>query len=258
MRNRILIKIGGRAFQKREGLLELATAMRANENAEFIILHGGGAEISQALEAAGHQNKFIDGIRVTQAEDIKIVEEVLSQKVNRRIADSLSRKDVTCRRMSGKTGNLFIVEPLHRNGHDLGFVGRISKVDATVVNDALVKDSVPVISPISADKNAATYNVNADTAASELAAAAACTDLIFFTDVPGVMVDDKRCATLSGREAAELIEAGVIKGGMVAKIEAALKALKKVARVHILQWCGPQTLSQLVNGQCDSGTIVCS
>lgn len=258
MKQRFLIKIGGLAFEKQEGMLALGAAMAASEDAEFIVLHGGGAEISQALSAAGRLNRFIDGVRVTPREDVEIVEQVLSRKVNQRIANAFEKSDVACQRMSGKTGNLFTVEPLSRNGQDLGYVGRISGVNEKVVEDALAKGRLPVISPVSGDSNAVTYNVNADSAASALAAAANCTDLVFFTDVPGVLVDGKRCVTLSRDEAKALIEAGTIKGGMVAKMEAAFKALDQgVARVHIMQWQGPRDFARLNCQQCDSGTTVC-
>lgn len=258
MKPRFLIKIGGLAFQKQDGLHDLAVSIRTNHNAEYILLHGGGAEISQALEAAGRPNRFIDGIRVTHGEDIKIVEAVLSQTVNQRIADVLGSNGVACRRMSGKTRQLLIVEPLSRNGLNLGFVGRITEVNPEVVKAALAQGQVPVISPISADSSGTTYNVNADSAASALAVAADCTDLIFFTDVPGVMVEGQQCVSLTSHEARKLIKAGTIQGGMVAKIEAAFDALHQgVARVHILQWHGPQTLSRLICQNGHNGTTVC-
>jgi acetylglutamate kinase len=101
MTARILIKIGGRAFEGEAGFRELAQAIRQNPEAEVIIVHGGGVEISQALKAAGRETVFVDGMRVTRAEDIKIVESVLSGTINERIAEWLSKNRVRCRRMSG-------------------------------------------------------------------------------------------------------------------------------------------------------------
>ena len=189
MNSRILIKIGGRAFDGEDGFRALARAIRANPEAEVIIVHGGGAEISQALKAAGRETVFVDGMRVTQAEDVQIVESVLSGAINERIAGWLSQNGVACRRMSGKTQGLLVAEPLlTRGGQSMGFVGRIVRVNPAAALDALAAGEVPVVSPISGDTGGQSYNVNADSAAAALAAAAGCTDLVFVTDVPGVLV----------------------------------------------------------------------
>ncbi len=257
MNARILIKIGGRAFEGEQGFKELAAAIKSSPELELIIVHGGGAEISRALENARRETKFIDGIRVTRAEDIKIVEDVLSGVVNLRIASWLSGNGVECRRMSGKTENLFQVEPLTRGGLNWGYVGKIKQVNAAVVLENLKANKVPVISPISGDQMGESYNVNADSAAAALAAAANCTDLVFITDVPGVMVHEKIKPSLAVDEAQSLIAGGIIKGGMVAKMESAFEALnQKVPRVHIIQWQGPDTIHNIVNGQSTAGTII--
>jgi acetylglutamate kinase len=257
MKHRILIKIGGRAFEGEQGFKELAMAIKSSHGLELIIVHGGGAEISQALKDAGRQTQFIDGIRVTRAEDIKIVEDVLSGTINQRIAAWISANGVVCQRMSGKTENLFLVEPLTRGGLNWGYVGKIKQVNAAVVLKALNERQIPVISPISADEQGASYNVNADSAAAALAAAAGCTDLVFITDVPGVMVHEAIRPSLSVYEAQSLIADGTIKGGMVAKMESAFEALvNNVPRVHIIQWQGPDTLKNIVNQQSVSGTVI--
>lgn len=257
MLHRILLKIGGRAFEGEQGFKELAAAIKSSHELELIVVHGGGAEISQALKDAKRETKFIDGVRVTRAEDIKIVEEVLSGAVNLRIASWLSDNGVACKRMSGKTENLFLVVPLTRGGLDWGYVGEIEQVNAAVVLDTLKDRRVPVISPISADKTGASYNVNADSAAAALASSARCTDLVFITDVPGVLVHEKIRPKLSINEAQALITDGTIKGGMVAKMESAFEALNKnVPRVHIIQWQGSQTLSQLISSTFTSGTVI--
>jgi acetylglutamate kinase len=258
MNLRILIKIGGRAFEGEEGYRELAEAIKQNPEAEVIIVHGGGAEISQALKAAGRQTVFVDGMRVTQAEDVEIVESVLSGAVNERIAGWLSQNGIACRRMSGKTGKLLIAEPLlTRGGKSMGFVGKIAAANPGAVLDAVAKKEVPVVSPISGDADGQSYNVNADSAAAALAAAAACTDLVFVTDVPGVMVGQQILAKLTVEETKGLIADGTITGGMVAKMESAFEALAgRVPRVHVIQWQGPGTMQRIIQGEQIPGTSI--
>jgi acetylglutamate kinase len=257
MNTRILIKIGGRAFEDEGGFRELTGAIKANKNAEVIIVHGGGAEISQALKDAGRQTEFIDGIRITRAADIKIVEEVLSGTVNQRISSWLEANGVSCAPMSGKTQRLFVVDPLIRDGRALGFVGKIRQVNPAVVIDAIQSGQVPVISPISANEDGDSFNVNADSAAAALAAAAHCTDLVFITDVPGVLIDGQTRSSLSIAEAQTLIAEGIIQGGMVAKMESAFEALDRdVPRVHIIQWQGPDTLRSIINRKSTAGTVI--
>ena len=257
MNSRMLIKIGGRAFEGQDGFRELAEAIKTHHYTDVMIVHGGGKEISTALKSANRETKFIDGIRVTQAEDIKIVEAVLSETVNRRIASQLELFGIECQRMSGRTDGLFMVRPLERNGRDYGYVGEIHQVNADVVLDALKKNQVPVISPISADENGHSYNVNADSAASALAVATQCTDLMYLTDVPGVCVGEETQECLSVREADRLIADGTIKGGMVTKMESAFEAINgKVSRVHITCWEGPETFNLLLNRSSDTATII--
>jgi acetylglutamate kinase len=257
LNSRILLKIGGRAFEGEQGFKDLAAAIKSNRETEVVIVHGGGAEISQALKDANRKTQFIDGIRVTLADDIKIVEKVLSKTINQRIALWLEKSGVSCSPMSGKTGQLFVVEPLTRRGQDIGFVGKIRQVNAGVVLEQLKIGRVPVVSPISASDKGESYNVNADSAAAALAAAIRCTDLVFVTDVPGVLVNEEIRPSLSVPEAQTLISHGIIKGGMVAKMESAFEALhQNVPRVHIIQWQGPQTLHKVISDKPETGTTI--
>lgn len=257
MKSRILIKIGGRAFEGESGFKDLAAAIKSNPDIEVIIVHGGGAEISQALKKAHRETVFVDGIRVTRAEDIKIVEDVLSGTVNKRIAGWLSKNGIACRRMSGKTDQLFMAEPLTRGEQDFGYVGKIRQVNAAVVLNVLKNGQVPVVSPISANNKGESYNVNADSAAAALAAGAQCSALVFITDVSGVLIEENVCRLLTVKEAKALIADGTIRDGMVAKIESVFEALyQKVPRVYIIRWQGPETLLDIVKGECKTGTLI--
>ncbi len=250
MKKRILIKIGGRAFSDQAGFEELASAIKSID-AEVLILHGGGAEISQALKEANRETVFINGVRITQQEDVDIVEHVLSTVVNGRIADYLSSFGVECARLSGKTDALLVAKKTLRDGQDIGLVGEIVDVNPWVVLDALSHHQVPVVSPISANAEGLTFNVNADTAAAALAVGVNCTDLVYFSDVPGVMDEHQQVLpTLHVDVGRFLIETGVISGGMVAKMESIFDVIDKgVERVHITQWQGPDTLAQVLAGK---------
>jgi acetylglutamate kinase len=249
MNKRILLKIGGRAFSDQAGFAELATAIKSI-GAEVLILHGGGAEISQALKDAKRETVFINGVRVTQKEDVDIVEDVLSNVINGRIAGYLSEFGIECARLSGKTDALLVAKKTLRDGQDIGLVGEIVQVNPWVVLDALAKNQVPVVSPISACDDGVTFNVNADTAAAALAVGVNCTDLIYFSDVPGVLDENENVQpTLSVDAGRFLIETGVISGGMVAKMESIFDAIENgVERVHITQWQGPETLANVIDG----------
>ena len=254
---RILLKLGGRAFDSSLTFSELGQAIMNFQNSQFIIVHGGGSEISQALKDAGRQTRFIDGIRVTEQEDIAIVEQVLSRTINPRICEHLTKEGLKCTPMSGAVHGTLIAEPIKRGGHDYGHVGQIKRVNPYFILDAIRHKRVPVVSPISADEHCKRYNVNADSAASALASGAKCTDLIFFTDVPGVQHDGERVPVLSREKANDLIAQGVIKDGMVAKMESAFAALDgNVKRVHITCWQGPNTLQDLFSPQHPAGTII--
>ncbi|MDZ7332521.1 MAG: acetylglutamate kinase [candidate division KSB1 bacterium] len=256
-RSKILLKIGGKAFDGESAYQELAQEQLLLKDIAFIIVHGGGAEISQALKAANRQSVFVDGLRVTSAEDIAIVEQVLSGTINERIARLLSRNGLSCRRLSGKTEGLLLVEPMRRNGKDLGFVGRIKQVNPSPVLESLNQHRVPIISPISADEAGDSYNVNADSAAAAIASACQCAGLIYFTDVPGVKVGDKILSQINYSQAKKLIADGVIKDGMIAKLESAFEALlNHVPWVHITSWQGPGTLRNLIERRAKSGTTI--
>ena len=152
MISRVLIKIGGQAFEGVQGFKDLAAAIKSIRQTKIVIVHGGGAEISQALKDASRKTQFIDGIRVTGANDIKIVESVLSKTINQRIVSRLEKNGVPCSPLSGRSRQLFVVQALTRRGQNLGYVGKIKQVNAGIVLDRLKSGQVPVVSPISANE----------------------------------------------------------------------------------------------------------
>jgi acetylglutamate kinase len=256
---KIIIKIGGRAFEAETGLRELAEDIKSCRGDLFAIVHGGGAEITAALQLANRQPQFVDGLRITTAQDIEIVRHVLSTVINTRICGLLEKEGVFCQRMSGETDSLFLVAPLQKNGKSLGRVGQVIKVNPGVISEAWQNNHVPIISPISADGQGVCYNVNADSAAGALAAAIRCDDLVYFTDVAGVKNGDHIASRLSIAQAKQLIAQGTIQGGMIAKMESIFQALEcGVKRVHVGTWAGKGTLHKLLDNTIATGTTIYS
>jgi acetylglutamate kinase len=158
----------------------------------MIIVHGGGAGYLSSTARCTRTTQFIDGYRVTSKEDMAIVEVVLSNEVNQRIVDQLQQNGLACRGLiSGRTQGLLRVRPMLRNGQSLGYVGEIESVFPEPLITLLDEGVIPVVSPISADENGNSYNVNADSAAAALAVGMGSADLIYFTDVPGVRAGDR-------------------------------------------------------------------
>ncbi|HNR66498.1 MAG TPA: acetylglutamate kinase [bacterium] len=257
MKSTLLLKLGGRAFESSDGYASLARSIKKLSNHSLIIVHGGGADISQALRDAHRQPQFIDGYRVTSKEDMAIVERVLSTEVNQRIVDQLQQNGLACRGLSGRTQGLLRVRPMLRNGQSLGYVGEIESVFPEPLVTLLDEDVIPVVSPISADENGNSYNVNADSAAAALAVGMGSSDLIYFTDVPGVRAGDRLVSSLTIGEAQNLIATGQIRDGMIAKMESVFRALDGgVSRVHITCWQDDQTLVNTLNHKTTHGTLL--
>ncbi|MDZ7724471.1 MAG: acetylglutamate kinase [candidate division KSB1 bacterium] len=257
MKPRVLIKIGGRAFEQAAAFAELAQDILTCKDKDIALVHGGGVQISDALKKANRESVFIDGIRVTWKKDIKIVDKVLSRQVNKAIAAHLKKQGVPVKRLSGKSGQLITAERMIRNGQDIGYVGRVAKVDPAVLVSAWARNRTPVVSPISADANGDTYNINADTAAGAIAGAVGARDIVYFSDVAGVIQDEQVINELSAEQVQTLIADGVIHGGMIAKMESAFDALGYGAgRVHITRWQGTGTLKKLLNNELELKTTI--
>ena len=203
-----------------------------------IIVHGGGKEISKWVGLLGKEAKFVQGLRVTDAETMEVAEMVLS-KVNKRLVQMLEQLGVKAAGICGKDGGTLKCEKKLANGEDIGFVGNVTNVDTGLIETLLVNDYIPVIAPIGMDDNFLSYNINADDAACAIATAMGAEKLAFLTDIEGVYrdFDDKSSLisvlTLDGAD--ELLSSGVIGGGMLPKLQNCIDAVKEgVAGVHIL------------------------
>lgn len=193
-----------------------------------VIVHGGGPEVSRAMNAMGHEPQFVEGLRVTSREGLRITEMVLSGTINKEIIANLNTHGGNGVGLSGKDGHLIIARKMkHVKGFDLGYVGEIVQINSKILELLLENDFIPVVSPVAFGEDGNTYNINADTAAAHIAAALKAEKLIFMTDVDGVLRDGKLVSSLSVDEARQLISEGIIEGGMIPKVEAILHGLAK-------------------------------
>ncbi len=215
-----------------------------------LLVHGGGNEINSWLKKLGIESCFAGGLRVTDAPTMELAEMVLSGKINRNIVGLINKNGGHAVGISGRDANLMIARrlPLRKvmNGNreetvDLGFVGEIEEVNPHLLNTLTQQDYIPVVSSIAANpETGEALNINADTAAGELAAALQAEKLILLTDVEAIMSDpngdrSKRIPSINRATALEMIEDGRISSGMIPKVEACLKALNGgVARTHII------------------------
>ncbi|MEE8392882.1 MAG: acetylglutamate kinase, partial [Rhodospirillales bacterium] len=201
-----------------------------------IIVHGGGPQIGEMLERLKIKSEFVDGLRVTDAETAEVVEMVLSGAINKRIVTNINQAGGFAVGLSGKDGNLIKAEKLRRTKRDpdsnierildLGLVGEPSQINPHVLDFFKETDTTPVIAPIGVGPKGETLNINADTVAGAIASAVAAKRLMMLTDVPGVL--DKEgglIPQLTISEASRLISQGVIKGGMLPKVETCMKAI---------------------------------
>ena len=207
-----------------------------------IVVHGGGPEISKALKSYNIQSEFINGLRKTDAQTVEVAQMVLVGKTNKEIVSLLNGKGGKAVGLSGIDGRLIECEKHLEmvDGHpvDLGFVGKITKINTHVLEVLTRDEYIPVVAPIGTDRNGQSYNINADTVAAELACALKAEKLMLLTDVEGVKTtkdSDEILHVLTVREVHDLIEKGIIVGGMIPKVLGCVEAVERgVGRAHII------------------------
>ena len=237
---RVVVKYGGSAMldpELQQNVIKDVVMLKL-VGMQPIIVHGGGKEISKWVGLLGHESKFVEGLRVTDAETMEVAEKVLG-KVNKNLVQMIEKLGMKAAGISGKDGNTLVVERKTVNGQDIGFVGNITEVNTDLIETLLEKDFIPVIAPIGLDKEFQNYNINADDAACAVATALGAEKLAFLTDIEGVYTDynDKSSliSELTIDHADQLIADGFIGGGMLPKLKNCVDAVKNgVASVHIL------------------------
>ena len=244
----IVVKYGGSAMSNEELQKNVIKDVTLLKLVGFkpIIVHGGGKEISRWVGKVGKEAKFVNGLRVTDAETMEIAEMVLG-RVNKNLVTMVQELGVKAVGISGKDGGLLQVEKKYADGQDIGFVGEVTKVDPKILYDLLEKDFLPIISSIGLDEQFRTYNINADDAACAIAKAVHAEKLAFLTDIEGLYKDindkDSFISRLTVSEADELIGGGFVGGGMLPKLNNCTSAVRNgVSRVHILDGRIPNCL----------------
>ena len=244
----IVVKYGGSAMSNEELQKNVIKDVTLLKLVGFkpIIVHGGGKEISRWVGKVGMDAKFVNGLRVTDAETMEIAEMVLN-KVNKNLVRMVEELGVNAVGISGKDGGLLKVKKKYSDGQDIGYVGDITSVDPKILYDLLEKDFLPIVAPIGIDDNYETYNINADDAACAVAKAVGAEKLAFLTDIEGLYKDinDKSSfiSRLTASQAEKLIEDGWIGGGMLPKLNNCTSAIRAgVSRVHILDGRIPHCL----------------
>jgi acetylglutamate kinase len=232
----LVIKLGGSAIGDGVDAFLQDVVLLRFVGMRPVLVHGGGPEISAWQQRLGLEPRFVNGLRVTDAPTMEVVKMVLTGKIGPDLVSRIHRLGGSAIGMSGEDGPTLLVRPRgNEDGHDLGFVGDIDQVNVEPVQSILDQGRIPVIASIGLGVDGEAYNVNADTVAAELAVALKASKLILLTDVEGVRDAGGELISELDAEAAErLIRSNVIKGGMIPKVRAALRALDSTGAVHII------------------------
>jgi acetylglutamate kinase len=226
-----------------------------------VLVHGGGPEINIWLDKLGIEPQFKDGLRVTDAATMDVVEMVLVGRVNKEIVSLINTAGGSAVGLCGKDAHLITARPANAEG--VGFVGEVTNVDIRILEAMVNAGHIPVVSSVAADETGQAYNINADTVAGEIAAALGAEKLILLTDTAGILRDYKDPSTLIPRldiqEARNLIDAGVVSGGMIPKVTCCVRSLAQGVRAaHILDGRLPHSLLLEIFTDAGIGSMIAS
>ena len=248
-----VIKYGGSAMESDSAVGRLLRDVVFLEAVGInpVLVHGGGKAISAKMREAGLTARFVNGLRVTDAASIRIVEEVLDREVNPRLVKTIGEFGGRARGFSGRdvlrAEKLPPVDDGKGGSEDIGFVGRVTEVQTGELDRVIHEEHVPVVSPVACGADGATYNINADEAAAAIAGALRAAKLIFLSDVPGIMRDREDpgslVPTVRAGQVDTLIRQKVLEGGMIPKVQGAVAALRQgVGKTHMIDGRLPHAL----------------
>lgn len=211
---------------------------------KVVLVHGGGPEISDLLQKIGKNTEFIGGLRVTDAETAEAVQMVLAGKINKSLVNLIQNNGGSAIGLCGLDGHMLEAEKV---SEELGFVGKITKINTQPILDILDKNYIPVISTIGCDKAGNVYNINADTVAASVAGALKAESLVSLTDICGLLADKDNPASLITKvhvsDAPQLVQKGIVSGGMIPKVECCIEAIRRgVSRVFIIDGRVPHSI----------------
>ncbi len=221
-----VVKVGGRVQGNPDLALQIAEVWDA-QTRSLVLVHGGGDEVSALQQAFGIKAEFVNGRRVTSVQDIELVRMGLSGSANKRLVSALVREGVRAVGISGEDASLIAATPI--DAATLGHVGEVQRVNVSLLLHLLDGGYLPVISPVSRNiglELGPTLNVNADDAAAAIAVALEARELLLISDVPGILDGDRVLGALTAAAAADLVARGTAGGGMAAKVNAALTAVR--------------------------------
>ena len=256
----IVIKYGGNAMTEARLQEQFAydVTLMKQVGMNPVVVHGGGPQIGAMLERLGVQTHFVDGMRVTDAATMEVVEMVLGGRVNKEIVQAINRAGGRAVGLTGKDGGLLRARPLRRDGVDLGLVGEVARVDPDIIRLLDQGDFIPVVAPIGVGSLGESYNINADLVAGALAATLNAEKLILMTNVAGVLDQDGQLRTrLEAAEVDRMVADGRIYGGMLPKIQCCLDAVAAgVHAAHIIDGRVPHALLLEIFTDAGVGTLI--
>lgn len=240
--NKILvIKYGGNAMTNNELKDAVMTdiVLLSLVGVKVVLVHGGGPEINDMLGKLGIESRFVNGLRYTDDATVNVVKMVLAGKVNKELVQLLAQHKGSAVGLCGIDGGMITAErETTEDGQDLGWVGRVTKVNKKPILDALANGNIPVIATVATDENGNTYNINADTAAARIAAELGAENLILMTDIAGLLRDKDDPSTLipevNVSEVPFLKRRGIISGGMIPKIDCCVEAVRRGVKKTVI------------------------
>ena len=243
----VVVKYGGNAMTGDGGTDDFSQdiVLMKQTGIDPVVVHGGGPQIGAMLKKMDIHSTFVDGLRVTDATAVGIVEMVLTSSINKQIVTAINAAGGRAVGLSGKDGNLVVARKVAmtktnpetglKEAVDLGFVGEPDKINPEVLHTMMKSEIIPVIAPVGVGTKGETYNINADTVAGAVAGALNAERLVLLTDVEGVLDKDKKLVPrLTVREARDLIADGTISGGMIPKIQTAIDAVEAGVKAAVI------------------------